>query len=105
MRPLGGMTGGYLGNRIGRKPVLVGALLLMGCVTTGIGLLPSYGQVGILAPILPVVIRMLQGIGFGAEWGSAILMTFEHASRTKKGFYPAIPQAGVPFGLVLARAR
>jgi MFS family permease len=102
MRPIGGMLGGYFGDRLGRKPVLVAALLLMGFATFAIGLLPTYSQVGILAPILLVALRMLQGIGFGAEWGSAILMTFEHAPRRKKGFYSAIPQAGVPLGVLLA---
>ncbi|RCV50419.1 MFS transporter [Marinitenerispora sediminis] len=102
MRPIGGIIGGHLGDRIGRKPVLVGALLLMGFATVGIGLLPTYDQVGILAPILLVLLRLLQGIGFGAEWGGAILMTFEHAPRRRRGFYSAIPQAGVPLGLLLA---
>jgi MFS family permease len=102
MRPLGGVIGGYLGDKIGRKPVLVGALLLMGVSTVLIGLLPTYQQVGILAPILLTLIRVIQGIAFGAEWGGAILMTFEHAPWKKRGRYTAIPQAGVPLGLLLA---
>jgi MFS family permease len=102
MRPLGGIIGGHLGDLIGRKPVLVAALLLMGFATVAIGLLPTYAQIGVLAPILLVTLRMLQGIGFGAEWGSAILMTFEHAPRAKKGLYSAIPQVGVPLGVLLA---
>ncbi|UCR87966.1 MFS transporter [Mycetocola spongiae] len=102
MRPLGGIIGGYLGDKIGRKPVLVGALLLMGISTVAIGVLPTYAQVGILAPILLTLIRMIQGIAFGAEWGGAILMTFEHAPWKKRGRYTAIPQAGVPLGLLLA---
>lgn len=102
MRPLGGVIGGYLGDKIGRKPVLVGALLLMGISTVLIGLLPTYQQVGILAPILLTLIRIIQGIAFGAEWGGAILMTFEHAPWKKRGRYTAIPQAGVPLGLLLA---
>jgi MFS family permease len=102
MRPIGGIIGGHLGDRIGRKPVLVGSLLLMGIATTCIGLLPTYAQVGVLAPILLVLLRLLQGIGFGAEWGGAILMTFEHAPRRRKGQYTAIPQVGVPLGLLLA---
>ena len=102
MRPLGGIIGGYLGDRIGRKPVLVGALLLMGISTVLIGVLPTYEQVGLLAPVLLVLIRVIQGIAFGAEWGGAILMTFEHAPWKKRGKYTAIPQAGVPLGLLLA---
>ena len=102
MRPLGGVIGGYLGDKIGRKPVLVGALLLMGISTVLIGVLPTYQQVGILAPILLTLIRVIQGIAFGAEWGGAILMTFEHAPWKKRGRYTAIPQAGVPLGLLLA---
>ncbi|MGW4928242.1 MFS transporter [Agromyces sp. NPDC004153] len=102
MRPLGGVIGGYLGDKIGRKPVLVGALLLMGISTVLIGVLPTYAQVGILAPILLTLIRIIQGVAFGAEWGGAILMTFEHAPWKKRGRYTAIPQAGVPLGLLLA---
>ncbi|MFB9957914.1 MFS transporter [Agromyces bracchium] len=102
MRPLGGLIGGYLGDKIGRKPVLVGALLLMGISTVLIGVLPTYAQVGLLAPILLTLIRVIQGIAFGAEWGGAILMTFEHAPWKQRGRYTAIPQAGVPLGLLLA---
>ena len=102
MRPLGGLIGGYLGDKIGRKPVLVGALLVMGISTVLIGVLPTYQQVGLLAPILLTAIRIIQGLAFGAEWGGAILMTFEHAPWRKRGRYTAIPQAGVPFGVLLA---
>jgi MFS family permease len=101
-RPIGGIIGGYLGDKIGRKPVLVGALLLMGISTVAIGILPTYAQVGLLAPILLTLIRIIQGLAFGAEWGGAILMTFEHAPWKKRGQYTAIPQAGVPLGLLLA---
>lgn len=101
-RPLGGILAGHLGDRHGRKPVLVMALLVMGAATVLIGLLPTYDQIGVLAPILLGVIRILQGIAFGAEWGGAILMTFEHAPWRKRGQYTAIPQAGVPLGLLLA---
>ncbi|MFE2943524.1 MFS transporter [Streptomyces sp. NPDC059255] len=102
MRPLGGIIGGHLGDRIGRKPVLVAALIVMGLATTAIGFLPTYAQVGALAPVLLVLLRLIQGIGFGAEWGGAILMTYEHAPLRRKGLYSAIPQAGVPLGLLLA---
>jgi len=102
MRPLGGIIGGYLGDKYGRKPVLVAALLIMGGATVLIGLLPTYEQVGLLAPLLLTAIRIIQGLAFGAEWGGAILMTFEHAPWKKRGKYTGIPQAGVPLGLLLA---
>ena len=102
VRPLGGIIGGYLGDRIGRKPVLVGSLLLMGIATVLIGLLPTYQQVGVWAGILLVAVRVVQGLAFGAEWGGAILMCFEHAPWRKKGLYTGITQAGFPVGLLLA---
>jgi MFS family permease len=101
-RPLGGVIGGYLGDKIGRRPVLIASLLIMGFATVVIGALPTYETVGILAPILLVTVRVIQGLAFGAEWGGAILMTFEHAPWRKKGQYTAIPQAGFPLGLLLA---
>src|SRR5689334_11360359 len=104
VRPLGGIIGGYLGDRIGRKPVLVGSLLLMGISTVLIGVLPTYATVGTLAPILLVAVRVVQGLAFGAEWGGAILMTYEHAPWRKRGQYTAIPQAGFPVGLLLANS-
>jgi MFS family permease len=102
VRPLGGIIGGYLGDRIGRKPVLVGSLLLMGIATVLIGALPTYQQVGVWAGILLVAVRVVQGLAFGAEWGGAILMCFEHAPWRKKGLYTGITQAGFPVGLLLA---
>ncbi|MET0976920.1 MAG: MFS transporter [Leifsonia sp.] len=102
MRPIGGIIGGYLGDKYGRKPVLVGALFVMGIATVLIGLLPTYAQVGIFAPLLLTLIRVIQGLAFGAEWGGAILMTFEHAPWKKRGKYAAIPQLGVPLGVFLA---
>ena len=104
MRPIGGAVGGYLGDKYGRKPVLVGALLTMGIATVLIGCLPTYAQVGILAPILLVIIRMIQGLAFGAEWGGAVMMTFEHAPWKQRGRFAAIPQAGNPLGITLANA-
>src|SRR3954470_2102291 len=102
VRPLGGIIGGYLGDRIGRKPVLVGSLLLMGIATVLIGCLPTYAQVGSWAGILLVAVRVVQGLAFGAEWGGAILMCFEHAPWRKKGLYTGVTQAGFPVGLLLA---
>ena len=102
MRPVGGVLGGYLGDKIGRKPVLVGALFVMGISTVLIGFLPTYAQVGIFAPLLLTLLRLIQGVAFGAEWGGAILMTFEHAPWRRRGAYGSIPQIGVPLGIFLA---
>lgn len=102
VRPIGGIIAGHLGDRIGRKPVLVASLLLMGVATVLIGCLPTYETVGVLAPLLLVAVRVVQGLAFGAEWGGAILMTFEHAPWRRKGLYTGITQAGFPVGLLLA---
>jgi MFS transporter, MHS family, shikimate and dehydroshikimate transport protein len=101
-RPLGGIIGGHLGDKLGRKPVLVASLLVMGLATFAIGLLPTYAAVGVLAPILLVTVRIVQGLAFGAEWGGAILMSYEHAPWKQKGKYTGIVQAGFPVGLLLA---
>ncbi|MET0703685.1 MAG: MFS transporter [Mycobacterium sp.] len=101
-RPLGGVIGGHLGDKVGRKPVLVASLILMGLATFAIGLLPTYAMVGIVAPILLVTVRVIQGLAFGAEWGGAILMAYEHAPWKEKGKYTGIVQAGFPVGLLLA---
>ena len=101
-RPLGGIIGGHLGDRVGRKPVLVASLIVMGLATFAIGLLPTYQAVGVLAPILLVTVRIIQGLAFGAEWGGAILMAYEHAPWRRKGRFTGIVQAGFPVGLLLA---
>ncbi|HYZ69923.1 MAG TPA: MFS transporter [Mycobacterium sp.] len=101
-RPLGGIIGGHLGDKVGRKPVLVASLIVMGLATFAIGLLPTYASVGIVAPILLVTVRIIQGLAFGAEWGGAILMSYEHAPWKEKGRYTGIVQAGFPVGLLLA---
>ncbi|MDQ3912274.1 MAG: MHS family MFS transporter [Actinomycetota bacterium] len=101
-RPLGGIVFGHYGDKIGRKAMLVLALLIMGVATFLIGLLPSYGSVGVLAPILLVALRFIQGIGVGGEWGGAVLMAVEHSPEGRRGFYGSWPQMGVPAGLLLA---
>ncbi|WP_432396665.1 MFS transporter [Pseudarthrobacter sp. L19] len=101
-RPLGGIIGGHLGDKVGRKPVLVASLILMGLATFAIGLLPTYAAVGLMAPALLVFVRIVQGLAFGAEWGGAILMSYEHAPWKAKGKYTGIVQAGFPVGLLLA---
>lgn len=102
VRPLGGVLAGHLGDRFGRKPIFVASLLLMGIGTVCLGLLPTYAQIGALAPILLVLIRMIQGLAFGAEWGGAILMTYEHAPLLRKGRYTGFMHAGFGAGLLLA---
>lgn len=101
-RPLGAFLAGHFGDKIGRKAMLVVTLVLMGAATTLIGVLPTYEQVGILAPLLLVLLRILQGLSTGGEWGGAVLMAVEHAPDGKRGRYGAFPQIGVPIGLLLA---
>jgi len=101
-RPLGGIVFGHYGDRIGRKAMLVLALMIMGVATFLIGLLPTYESIGILAPILLVLLRFIQGIGIGGEWGGAVLMAVEHSPPGRRGFYGSWPQMGVPAGLLLA---
>ncbi len=99
-RPIGSILFGHLGDRIGRKAALIFTLLGMGGSSMLIGLLPTYAQVGLLAPILLVILRLIQGIALGGEWGGAILLATESAPRGVRGLYGSIPQLGVPVGLV-----
>jgi MFS family permease len=101
-RPLGAVVAGYLGDRLGRKIMLVFTLILMGAATALIGLLPTYATWGIWAPVLLVVLRIVQGFSAGGEWGGAALMSVEHAPVNKRGFFGAYPQIGVPCGMILA---
>jgi metabolite-proton symporter len=100
-RPLGGVVFAHFGDKVGRKPMLVWSLMLMGVATLLIGLLPTYGTIGVWAPILLVVLRFMQGIGVGGEWGGAALMSVEHAPANRRGFYGSWPQVGVPAGLLI----
>src|SRR4051794_21299772 len=101
-RPLGGVVFGHFGDRVGRKTMLVLALIIMGTATFLIGCLPTFDSVGVLAPILLVTLRFVQGIGVGGEWGGAVLMSVEHAPEGKRGFFGSWPQMGVPAGLALS---
>jgi MHS family shikimate/dehydroshikimate transporter-like MFS transporter len=101
-RPLGGALFGHFGDRLGRKSMLVLTLFIMGLSTFCIGLLPTYASIGVLAPILLIVLRIVQGIGLGGEWGGASLMVLEHAPQDRRGFYASFVQIGFPIGLVLA---
>lgn len=100
IRPLGGMFFGNLGDRVGRKRVLVITLMLMGAATVGIGLLPGYATIGIWSPILLVILRLLQGFGAGAEYGGAAIMAVEHADPKHRGLQGSWPAIGVYVGLL-----
>jgi MFS transporter, MHS family, shikimate and dehydroshikimate transport protein len=100
-RPVGSLIFGHYGDRLGRKTMLILTLFIMGVATFLMGLLPTYTQIGIWAPILLVILRILQGIGIGGEYGGAVLMAVEYAPEGRRGFYGSWPQAGVPAGLFL----
>jgi metabolite-proton symporter len=102
VRPLGGLLFGVLGDRYGRKPVLVATLLMIGIGTTAIGLLPTYAQIGIWAPILLVAMRVIQGIGAGAEYGGAVIYLVENAPPKHRGFWGGFAPLGVSVGNLLA---
>ena len=101
-RPFGGLVFGHLGDRIGRKPVLVITLMLVGAGTFLIGLLPTYNSAGVWAPILLVLLRLVQGFGAGAEYGGAVIMAVEHAPPGKRGLFGSVAPMGVTIGLLLA---
>ncbi|MEV0685298.1 MFS transporter [Nocardia sp. NPDC050378] len=101
-RPLGGILMGHFGDRVGRKSMLVISLLTMGCTTVLIGLLPGFDTIGIWAPILLVLLRVIQGIAAGGEWGGAVLVAVENAPPNKRTLYGSFPQMGVAGGLILA---
>ena len=101
-RPLGGVIFGHFGDRIGRKTMLIITLMIMGVATFLIGLVPTYAQIGIAAPLLLLLLRVLQGIGLGGEWGGAVLMAYEYAPKEKRGYYASLPQIGLAIGLCLA---
>lgn len=100
-RPMAGVIFGHLGDRLGRKKMLLFTMVLMGLATTCIGLIPSYQSIGIWAPILLIFFRFLQGISVGGEWGGAVLMASEHAPKHKKTFFASFAQLGSPAGLIL----
>jgi len=101
-RPIGAAIFGHIGDRIGRKSALIATLLLMGIATALMGVLPGYTTIGALAPILLVVLRIVQGIGVGGEWGGSVLMSMEWGSSKRRGFMASLPQLGVPIGLLLS---
>jgi metabolite-proton symporter len=101
-RPIGGIVFGHYGDRIGRKKLLMLSLVMMGVATTLIGLLPTYHQIGVWAPIALIVLRLVQGFAVGGEWGGAVLMAAEHGDAKRRGYWASWPQAGVPAGNLLA---
>ena len=101
-RPVGGIVFGHYGDRIGRKKLLMLSLVLMGVATILIGLLPTYAQIGIWAPVALILLRLVQGFAVGGEWGGAVLMAAEHGDAKRRGYWASWPQAGVPAGNLLA---
>jgi len=101
-RPLGAFVAGHLGDKMGRKAVLVMTLVMMGAATALIGVLPTYETIGLWAPVLLIFLRVVQGFSAGGEWGGAALMAVEHAPIKKRGLFGAYPQIGVPIGMILA---
>jgi MFS family permease len=101
-RPLGGVVMGHYGDRLGRKFMLVWALMLMGLATLGIGLLPTYAQIGAWAPALLTTLRFVQGFALGGEWGGAVLMSVEHAPPGRRGLFGSVVALGLPAGIVLS---
>ena len=101
-RPLGGIIAGHLGDRWGRRPTLVLAMVVMGAATTLIGLLPTYAMVGVLAPVLLVLLRLIQGLGVGAQWAGGALLLTEHAPIKLRGFFGSLGQLGSCLGAALA---
>ncbi|KWX23911.1 MHS family MFS transporter [Mycolicibacterium wolinskyi] len=101
-RPLGGLIVGHFGDRVGRRPMLVMTLIVMGTATGAIGLLPTYESIGVMAPVLLVCLRFVQGLSVGGEYGGAVLMTVEHAPKHRRGLYGSWVQAGSPAGQIIA---
>ncbi|MFF4361952.1 MFS transporter [Streptomyces sp. NPDC001604] len=101
-RPLGSVLFGHIGDRRGRRPVLVGSLLLTGGATVAVGCVPTYGSIGVAAPALLLVLRFLQGLGLGGEWGGAVLLTAEHAPPERRALWSSFPQVGPALGFLLA---
>ncbi|GAA3396869.1 MFS transporter [Streptomyces roseoviridis] len=101
-RPLGSIVFGHVGDRYGRRPVLFASLLLTGCATVAVGCVPTYETLGIAAPVLLLVLRFLQGLGLGGEWGGAVLLTAEHAPERRRALWASFPQIGPAVGFLLA---
>ncbi|MFI7679914.1 MFS transporter [Actinophytocola sp. NPDC049390] len=103
-RPIGGLVFGHFGDKVGRKKLLVISLLLMGGATFAMGLLPTYATIGVAAPLLLTLLRLIQGFALGGEWGGAVLIVSEHGGTSRRGFWASWPQCGAPGGNLLATA-
>lgn len=101
-RPLGAILAGHFGDRFGRRRVLMVTLVSMGLATALIGVLPTYAAAGVVAPILLLLLRMVQGVSAGGEWGGSVLLAVEHAPADRRGLYGSAPQIGVPLGLLMS---
>ncbi|MGW6554447.1 MFS transporter, partial [Streptomyces sp. NPDC055051] len=101
-RPMGSVLFGHIGDRHGRRPVLLASLLLTGCATVAVGCVPTYDTIGVAAPLLLLVLRFLQGLGLGGEWGGAVLLTAEHAPPHRRALWASFPQIGPAVGFLLA---
>lgn len=100
-RPVGGLIFGHIGDRVGRKATLIMTMMIMGVATFAIGLIPTYGSIGMAAPILLIILRLLQGVAIGGEWGGAVLMAVEYAPHNRRGAFGSLPQMGLALGLLL----
>src|SRR5690606_2403682 len=101
-RPLGGLVFGHFGDRLGRKSMLVITMVMMGIASFAIGILPTYEQIGMLAPVLLVTLRVVQGVAVGGEWGGAALMVAEHSDDRRRGLWTGLMQLGSPIGFLLS---
>lgn len=101
-RPIGAILFGHLGDRTGRRTVLMLTLLIMGIATLLIGFLPTYDSIGVFAPILLVILRLIQGLAVSGEFGGAVLLAIEHAPDEKRGLYGSAPQVSLPIALALS---
>lgn len=103
-RPLGGIVFAHFGDRVGRKGAMIVSLIMMGLATVAVGLLPTFDQIGVWAPVLLVLLRFVQGLAVGGEWGGAVLISVEHAPIEKRALYGTAPQFGSPLGLLASSA-
>ncbi|MER2205199.1 MAG: MFS transporter, partial [Rhodococcus sp. (in: high G+C Gram-positive bacteria)] len=101
VRPIGGVAFGHIGDRIGRKKTLALTMFIMGIATAMMGVLPTAAQIGVVAPILLLLLRILQGFALGGEWAGAVLLAVEHSPEKKRGLFGSIPQIGLALGLAL----